>query len=295
MDEYLWNNRVEYLIKSRKTMWNDDYLQFLIERVWGITEPVSIVDFGCGMGFMGAMLLPLLPQGSLYTGIDKGKTLLTEAEKAFSGSPYNTAFIEADLQEYIPEKKYDIAISHTVLQHIPDSIQIMKKMRDSVIPGGKVICMEVDRNLANAALYFHGVDYSRMNNLGILQKLWLNEIETEGSDHNIGVKIPAYMQEIGLKDIGVRLNDCVNFIYANGDKEQYQLEYESFVAGGWGTMNRDKDKMIEQLIKRGLTREEAEYQYNCESTLNAYVSQNKDTACIVSALSLIISYGTVPA
>ncbi len=58
MDEYLWNNRVEYLIKSRKTMWNDDYLQFLIERVWGITEPVSIVDFGCGMGFMGAMLLP---------------------------------------------------------------------------------------------------------------------------------------------------------------------------------------------------------------------------------------------
>jgi len=293
MGEYLWNNHVEYLTRSRKAMWNSDYMQFLVEKVWHITKPVHVADFGCGMGFMGAMLLPLLPKGSAYTGIDKGKTLLDEAKRIFAGAPYITDFVEADLLAYQPEKKYDIAICHTVLQHIPDSIRVMEKMRDSVVAGGKVICIEVDRNLANAALYFHGVDYSRLNNLGVLQKLWLNDLENEGHDHTIGTKIPAYMQEIGLKDIGVRLNDCVNFINAKGDAAKYEVEYDCFTAGGWGVTERNKEETIASLLKRGLTKEEAEYQFDCETIYNAYVSENKDTACILSALCQIISFGTV--
>ena len=51
-------------------MWNDDYMEFLIEKVWKINNPVDLIDFGCGIGFMGLMLLPLLPKGSTYTGID---------------------------------------------------------------------------------------------------------------------------------------------------------------------------------------------------------------------------------
>ena len=166
-------------------------------------------------------------------------------------------------------------------------------MRDSVLSGGLVICMEVDRNLANAGLYFHGVDYNQLNNLGILQKLWLNDLQNEGSDHCVGVKIPAYMQEIGLNDIGVRVNDCVNFINAKGNAEKYKLEYDCFTSGGWGSMESDKDKIVTSLITRGLTKEEAEYQYNCEMLYNTYVNDNKETACIVNALCQIISFGMV--
>ncbi|MCL2514143.1 MAG: class I SAM-dependent methyltransferase [Oscillospiraceae bacterium] len=293
MDKYHWNNQIEYLTRSRKAMWNNDYLQFLVEKVWKINSPVDIVDFGCGMGFMGLMFLPVLPEGSSYTGIDRGKNLLDEAVKNFSNSPYKTNFIEADLLEYRLERKYDIAICHTVLQHIPNPVKVMEKMRDSVVSGGRVICMEVDRNMANAALYFHGPDYSKLNNLGILQKLWLNDLKNEGSDHNVGVKIPAYMQEIGLKDIGVRLNDCVNFINAKGDGKKYKTEYDCFISGGWGGADKNKEKVVGSLIKRGLTKEEAEYQFECEAVYNYYVNENKDSACIFSALCQIISFGTV--
>lgn len=293
MDEYLWNNRVEYLSRSRKAMWNNDYMQFLVEKVWNITDPVNIVDFGCGMGFIGVMLLPILPKGSTYTGIDKGKTLLKEASKIFSSSPYDATFIEADLLEYHPIRKYDIAICQTVLQHIPESIKILEKMRDSVLAGGRVICIEVDRNLANAAMYFDGVDYKRLINLGILQKLWLNDLKNSGSDHNIGMKIPVYMQKIGLKDIGVRLNDCVNFINSKGNEEIYKKEYDSFIAGGWGVLNKNKEEFVNSLIDRGLTKEEAEYQFDCETVYNTYVSENAGSACIVNALCQIISFGTV--
>ena len=268
-------------------------MQFLVERVWNIHSPVNIIDFGCGMGYAGARLLPLLPAGSTYTGLDKGKTLLSKAAEFFSDSGYNTVFYEVDLLEYRPEKKYDIAICHTVLQHIPSSMRIIEKMRDSVICGGKVICIEIDRNIANAGLYFHGVDYSRLNNLGILQKLWQKDLWSEGSDHNIGIKVPAYMQEAGLKDIGVRINDCVNFINAKGDKSKYETEYDCFISAGWGGGEKNRDEFVDSMIKRGLTREEANYQFDCETMLNTYVNDNKDSMCIVSAPCLIVSYGTV--
>ena len=293
MDDYLWNNRVEYLTRSRKALWNNDYVQFLIEKIWNISEPVNIVDFGCGMGFIGAMLMPLLPKGSTYTGIDKGKTLIENAIEFFADSPYDASFIEADLLFYQPEKKYDIAICHAVLQHIPNSIKVMEKMRDSVRNGGKVICIEADRNIANACLYFYRLDYSQLINLGILQKLWLNDKEKEGSDQNSGVKVPAYMQEIGLTDIGVRLNDCVNFINAKGDKEKYSVEFDSFISGGWGDFNNNKDEVVASLMKRGLTVEEAEYQFSCDMIYNKYVNEHMDSACILSALCQIISFGTV--
>ena len=293
MDGYDWNQRVEYLKSSRRTMWNQDYMAFLVEKVWRIRTPVDIVDFGCGMGFLGAMLLPLLPKGSTYTGIDKGQKLLKEATRLFSNSPYATAFVEADLLEYQPVEQYDIAICQAVLQHIPESVRVLEKMRDSVRPGGRVICMECDRNIANAGLYFDGMDYERLNNLGILQKLWLRDRKNTGGDHTIGLKIPVYMQQIGLNNIGVRLNDRVNFINAGGDEAAYQKEYDGFVAGGWGGPPKNKEETVKGLMERGLTKEEAAYQFDCETMYNAYINEHPDSAHIVHALSLVISFGTV--
>jgi 16S rRNA G1207 methylase RsmC len=38
---------------------------------------VKIIDFGCGYGYLGMKLLPLLPKGSTYTGVDKGVRRIT--------------------------------------------------------------------------------------------------------------------------------------------------------------------------------------------------------------------------
>jgi SAM-dependent methyltransferase len=293
MDEYFWNNRVEYLIKSRKTLWNTDYIQFLVEKVWNIHNPVNLVDFGCGMGFIGLLFLPILPKGSTYTGIDKGKILLDKAADLFNGSPYNVNFIEADLFEYQPEKIYDIATSHTVLQHIPNSIRVLEKMRDSVIPGGKVICIEANRIAGKTGLYFHGIDYDSLNILGIYQKLFLTDALRKGGGDGNGIKIPAYMQEIGLKDIGVRANDCVNFINSQGDNEKYKLEYDCFISAGWGNITRDKQNVVDSLVQRGLTSEEAGYLFDCEMILHTYVSENVESSCITQVSYQIISFGTV--
>ena len=39
-----WNQKLEYLLRTRKSYWNDDYTRFLISQVWKIDKPVSVLD-----------------------------------------------------------------------------------------------------------------------------------------------------------------------------------------------------------------------------------------------------------
>jgi len=45
-----WNQKLEYLLRTRKSYWNDDYARFLISQVWKIDKPISVLDCGCGYG-----------------------------------------------------------------------------------------------------------------------------------------------------------------------------------------------------------------------------------------------------
>ena len=42
-----WSNRSDYLKRTRKALWNPDYMRFLIQEVWQIDRPVKMMD--CGM------------------------------------------------------------------------------------------------------------------------------------------------------------------------------------------------------------------------------------------------------
>ena len=60
-------------------------------------------------------MLPLLPKGSKYTGIDSGEALIAEARELFRSLPYESEFIEGDATEIELENKYDIAICQAFL------------------------------------------------------------------------------------------------------------------------------------------------------------------------------------
>ncbi|MCI8668507.1 MAG: helix-turn-helix transcriptional regulator [Lachnospiraceae bacterium] len=36
-----WNQKLEYLLRTQKGYWNDDYARFLISQVWKIDKPIS--------------------------------------------------------------------------------------------------------------------------------------------------------------------------------------------------------------------------------------------------------------
>jgi 2-polyprenyl-3-methyl-5-hydroxy-6-metoxy-1,4-benzoquinol methylase len=291
MGENVWNTAQEYLEKSRRIWWNNDYMEFLVEKVLRITTPVSIIDFGCGLGFLGELLLPLLPVGSSYTGVDAADNLLEHAATRFQNSGYDTCFIQADLNEYTPKKKYDIAICQTVLQHISNPLNILKKMKDSVKTNGMVICIELSRDVAAAALFIDGLDYSRFNLLGIEQKVRRNDLDRFGKDYEIALKLPVYMEKIGLKNVSTRVNDYMQFI--SPSKEEYKSELEAFMAGPYGNKIplESKKQFVNSLIRRGLSHMEAVHEFECRKMISDYLHEHQENIQIVGCNCMFISYG----
>lgn len=295
MSKTLWDERLEFL-KAIRTGWcNNDYIEFLVERVWKINKAVNIIDFGCGFGYVGLLLLPVLPGGSTYTGIDISEILLEEAKNSFADSGYVTSFIKADLNEYEPEEKYDIAVSQAVLRHIPNARSILEKMVQSVVDGGLVICMEGDLEIEKAGQYFDGFDYTDLNMPYLHRKIYKKELANGGRDYRFGIKAPIYMQELGLHNVGVRMNDSVKFVNPYGDKKEHSRQYNAMAkARGWNNQLSEDDRTgyINELIKRGLDEQEAETYVNGEMKISEYVVEQKERAHIIQAPCIFIAYGT---
>ena len=214
-----WGLEKDFLHSSRKNMWNNDYFEFLVKCVWKIDKPVRIIDFGCGYGFLAQMLLPLIPSGSSYKGIDISEELINDANIQFANCQ-EVSFELADLNEYVPTEEYDIAICQSVLRHLSNPENILKKMVDSVKENGLVICIEPSRRLENAGIYVDSNAFDPFEHDDFLRQKWISEIKSSGRDYQIGVKIPDLMSKLGLKDVGVRINDYVDYIGAINDKEE---------------------------------------------------------------------------
>ncbi|MFK2793936.1 MULTISPECIES: class I SAM-dependent methyltransferase [Bacillus cereus group] len=264
METYDWNSKLAYLKNTRDLYYNSDYVSFLVNSVWKISEPVHVVDYGCGYGYLGLLLMPLLPEGSKYTGIDSGETLLAEARELFRSLPYESEFLEGDAIEIELNDTYDIAICHAFLLHMTTPETMLQKMIHSVKKGGKIICFE-SHWISNMASYLlDGEKQSEFIQLGVLQKLFENDTQRNGKDGNIGMKIPIYLSELGVKNIECRVSDKVNFLDSNmhhNDKNDlYQSLKEEGIAGNPG----DKQQFIERLIGRGLTYDNALAQYEAE-------------------------------
>ncbi|MEC2799957.1 class I SAM-dependent methyltransferase, partial [Bacillus thuringiensis] len=261
METYDWNSKLAYLKNTRDLYYNSDYVSFLVNSVWKISDPVHVVDYGCGYGYLGLVLLPLLPGGSTYTGIDSGEALIAEARELFRSLPYESEFIEEDATEIELNDKYDIAICHAFLLHMSSPKTMLQKMIHSIKKGGKIICFE-PHWISNMSSYsLDGEKQSEFIQLGVLQKLFESDTKRNGKDGNIGMKIPIYLSELGVKNIECRVSDKVNFLDSNmhhNDKNDlYQSLKEEGIAGNPG----DKQQFIECLIYRGLTYDNALAQY----------------------------------
>lgn len=290
METYDWNSKLAYLKNTRDLYYNSDYVSFLVNSVWKISEPVHVVDYGCGYGYLGLLLMPLLPKGSKYTGIDSGETLLAEARELFHLLPYETEFLEENATEIELNDTYDIAICHAFLLHMSLSKTMLQKMIHSVKRGGKIICFE-PHWISNMSSYFlNGENQSEIIRLGALQKLFEIDTQRSGKDGNIGMKIPMFLSEIGVKNIQCRVSDKVNFLDSNMQHNDKQSLYHSLKEEGIAGDSGDKQQFIERLMDRGLTNDDALAQYKAE--LNFFRAFHLHSS-LVYAPNMKITFGDV--
>lgn len=287
-----WNQRVDYQKRTRKWMWNLDYVQFLVEKVWQIDHPVDILDCGCGFGAWGLMLMPLLPEGSTYTGIDFSDEMLGEAHRIFQEKGYQAEFIHDNFMMMECRKQYDIVFSQAVMRHVDDASSWLEKMVAFTKKGGLVISMECNREFEEDGLYIEGMDYAALCEHEGMKKLWKTELAMQKRDYSIAMKVPHYMRKMGLVDVDTRMNDKATFLYP--EKEDYARELEDWRSTHEWLEEPTADALedaVRYFMNHGMDRKEAEDYYRKKSEIRRFMDRNEGAVALTKVVGIMVSYG----
>ncbi len=286
-----WNDKLEYLIKCRKNYWNQDYLEFLVQKVWKITKPVDVLDCACGFGFMGLMLMPLLPEGSTYTGIDFSENLLVQGRKFFEIQNIKGRLICQDVYTYEPKEKFDIVLEQNALRHLNSPEVFLKKMLSFGKDNALIISMCVNREFECDGLYVEGMDYAWLCEHEALKTDWKTEKEMQGRDHAIAMKTAPIMAKLGLREVDVRMNDCVEFVSPHlPDYEERKKNFLSY--NGWDKEVGDEEleSVISQFTSHKVCRKDAEDYCKRNQSITEFF-RNNPQASYTYTKGQMITYG----
>lgn len=287
-----WDSRLNYLKASRKAMWNDDYFQFLVEQVWKIEKPVDVLDCGCGFGYMGMMLMPLLPEGSTYTGIDFNSNMLQEGKKLFAETGCHAGFICDEFLKHSFRKHYDITISQCTMRHVNKPQKFLRKMIAQTKSGGLVVAIDVNRELESDGLYIDGMGYDEICSRTGFRKMWLKEREYQGRDYAIGMRLSLMMLEEGLSNVDVRMNDRATLVYP--EQEDYEESVECFLEEkNWrhGISVEAEEEIVREFMNHGMDRKEAENYCRKQRKIQSYMTDNRENLRYLHYRGLLINYG----
>ena len=253
-----WNGKREYLLRTREGYYNEDYVEFLIKKVWKLEKPVSVLDCGCGYGYLGLLLLPFLTEGSSYTGIDFAEELIAAGREIFRERQMGAEFIQGDVFAYDTGKRYDVVICQAVLRHLDRPEDFIRKMVRLAKPGGYVICIDANREFECDGLYIDGMDYQVLCRHDGLEKKWAMELEKQGRDYAVAMRTAHIMKRLGLMDVDVRMNDRVELV--TPDRPEYERKKRDFLDyNDWnaGLSEQEREQVILHLLSHGLDRREA--------------------------------------
>jgi ubiquinone/menaquinone biosynthesis C-methylase UbiE len=260
--EGYWDDADEYLRQCYILQHNNDYLEFLVTRVWKLDRACRLAEFGCGSGKMGLQLMPLLAQGSTYTGIDQSPELVSKGTQACAHAPWQAEFHEGSIYHTpFADRAFDVSMTHTVLMHVPQPEQVLREMIRVTRPKGLVIACEANRNAHTAILHIDEPNHQEVVPLELFQTINREIRKRTGVDHNIGAKLPVLMHKAGLKEIQIRVSDAARFLCPPLDTDYKHRLFKAICDEGYGQPRPDDEQRAKwkaNLMGFGISEQDAE-------------------------------------
>lgn len=274
-----WENQLECTKNWKMVYFNDDYLEFLVTKVWNFEDPVHMLDCGCGYGYLAQKIFPYLPEGSTYTGIDVSDAFLEEGRRIFGEDNKKIRFIKGDIQTCNFQKKYDLIISQMLLCYLKNPETIIEKMMHALRPGGMLAAIDISLPLADNGFFLANGDTIYQPQIPNPEKVWKYAKEQGEMNYRMGTEMAYLFRQKGLKNIDARLSDKV-FLYDGNSAEE----------------NIEKLAKYETMIKH-LERFEKSYAYYlnrgcCLHEAEAYVKYQEDVLRILKENGVFLSHAS---
>jgi SAM-dependent methyltransferase len=291
-----WDDKADLLSAWRSMDHNEDYWRFLVREVWRLDgAPLRIVDFGCGYGWVGLFLLPMLAPGCAYTGLDRSQTLLDRGKELFAASGHPATLVQGDAtQTSFNDDAFDVAIAHALTMHLTAAEKALGEMIRVTRDGGLIITCDASRNAINALIHVHETDEQDHSPLSLFQRMNAHTRRQTGIDYNIGMKMPVLMHKAGLHNVGARVSDAVRLSFPPLDTPEKERVFDAICDAGLGVVPSDEAsfrRTVAHLMDRGATEEEAVSELRREIS-NDYRHKGRGYHIVQPSL-MIISFGTV--
>ena len=183
--------------------YSDEFRQLLKRRSAGthaahllpyLESGMRILDFGCGPGTISIGLAAAVAPGEFH-GIDMAESQIEIARAAAeAGKHANATFHVGDVVDLpFASDSFDVAHSHTVLNHIPDTQAVLAEVKRVLKPGGIISC----RDMICASCFFEP-------DLGVSGDLWAlfaDRMQFNGGHPQMGKELKRVLCEAGFSDV----------------------------------------------------------------------------------------------
>jgi|GEM_PF-350321 len=201
-----------HIIDQRKFLWEPDYVALLAKWV-GFKHGQTVVDVGCGLGYLGTLYWQYFGKGGKYCGVDVSPKLITQAKKMSKdwAKGGKTEFKVGDAYKLpYPDNYADVVMCQTLLMHLAEPQKAVNEMYRILKPGGAILCKEPD-NLSVSLQ--HAV--TSMPEFKLEEELFLHKVSyiiNRGraalglGNYNTAPFVPLWLKETGFREIDARMN-----------------------------------------------------------------------------------------
>jgi 2-polyprenyl-3-methyl-5-hydroxy-6-metoxy-1,4-benzoquinol methylase len=201
------------------------YTKALIESD-GPIEGKRFLDVGCGGGHLSLMVAKMVGDGGHVTGVDfDGDIIRLAQDDAVDAGINNVTFRTLNAYDIDYEDEFDIVYSRFLLSHLTEPMRLLKKMKEALKPGGRLIVEDID---------FSGhFCFPASKDFELYQDYFVKAAKHNGQNAHIGLSLFSLLEELGLRDV------------------QYDVVQPSHHTGegkwmAYNTMDRIKDTVIKQ-------------------------------------------------
>lgn len=222
-----WEQQMECTKDWKLFYFNDDYLEFLVKKVWRFDGPIDMLDCACGYGYLAEKIFPYLPEGSTYTGFDASEMYLEEGRKRFGKENPAIQFVKGNILDYKSPKKYDLVISQMILSYLPDPESAIDRMLQALKPGGMLAAIDISLPLAEDGFFIARGNKPYKPNIPNPNKVW-EHMQRQGTMNiQTGTEMAFLFRKKGLRHVDARLSDKV-FIYDGNSPEGREEEFMKY-------------------------------------------------------------------
>ena len=103
----------------------------------GIASGMRVLDVGCGMGDVTMLAAQLVGPSGRVVSIDRDQASIETAQRRVSAIGLeNVKFYQADLLTFEDAESFDAIVSRLVLEFLPDTTAVIKRLSMLLRPGG---------------------------------------------------------------------------------------------------------------------------------------------------------------